>query len=111
MPRVARIVIPGLPHHITQRGNNHQGVFFVDPDRIKYLELSRSQSARYGMRIEGYCLMTNHVHLIARPEHEESLAKGLDWKAFLTEDEEEHTQAIDLAASRGRPLVSDRSIE
>lgn len=44
MPRVARIVIPGLPRHITRRGNNRQDVFFVEQDRIKHLELLRDHS-------------------------------------------------------------------
>jgi putative transposase len=52
MPRLARIVLPGLPHHITQRGNNRQDVFFVDSDRIKYLEILSEQSALYGLAIE-----------------------------------------------------------
>jgi putative transposase len=61
MPRVARIVIPGIPHHITQRGNNRQDVFFVDDDRRHYLDILRVQSAKWGMEVLAYCLMTNHV--------------------------------------------------
>jgi len=64
MPRLARIVLPGVPHHITQRGNNQQDVFFVDDDRRGYLDLLREQSDRFGLKIEGYCLMANHVHLV-----------------------------------------------
>ena len=76
MPRVARIVLPGLPHHITQRGNNRQDVFFVADDYRVYLDLLREQAHRYGLTIQGYCLMTNHVHLIAVPDTEEGLAFG-----------------------------------
>jgi putative transposase len=65
MPRIARIVIPGVPHHITQRGNNRQDVFFVDEDRIIFLRFLKEQSQKFGMRIDGYCLMTNHIHIIA----------------------------------------------
>ncbi len=197
MPRVARIVLTDLPHHITQRGNNRQDVFFVDSDRVTYLKILREQSALYGLQVEGYCLMTNHIHLIATPEHEDSLAKavgrthflytqyinrmhgrsghlwqnrfyscamddahylaamryvernpvrvrmvrvpwrykwsstaehtgvppqvpllenkrwqrltkGLDWKQFLKEKDEDGANAIRLTTSRGRPLVSDR---
>jgi len=77
MPRVARIVIPGCPHHITQRGNNRQDVFFVDGDRVRYLEILAEQSERFGLTVDGYCLMTNHVHLVATPAGPESLAKAV----------------------------------
>ena len=77
MPRVARIVITKAAHHITQRGNNRQDVFFVDDDRRVYLELLQKYCEKYGMRVHGYCLMTNHVHLVAIPENEESLAKAI----------------------------------
>jgi len=74
MPRSARIVIPGCPHHVTQRGNNRQDVFFVDDDRRVYLRLLAMQTRKFGLKIEGYCLMANHVHLIATPAGEDSLA-------------------------------------
>ena len=77
MPRRARIVIAGCPHHITQRGNNRQDVFFVDADRQRYLDILKEQAARFGLAIDAYCLMTNHVHLVARPSNEQSLAKAI----------------------------------
>ena len=77
MPRTARIVIPNVPHHITQRGNNRQDVFFVDDDRRVYLSLLKQQSQKFGLEILGWCLMTNHIHLIARPTNQESLAKAI----------------------------------
>jgi len=77
MPRKARIVIPDIAHHITQRGNNRQDVFFVDDDRKKFLYLLKEQSKRFGMIIEGFCLMTNHIHIIATPRNEDSLAKTM----------------------------------
>ena len=83
MPRVARIVVPGMPHHITQRGNNHQDVFFVDDDRRTYLRLLKAQSKLHGLTLLGYCLMTNHVHLIGIPQSEESLAKAVGRTHFL----------------------------
>ena len=49
MPRVARTVIPNVPHHVTQRGNNRQDVFFVDDDRREYLECLRRESERHGL--------------------------------------------------------------
>ena len=77
MPRVARIVLPGVAHHVTQRGNNRADVFYVDDDRRVYLQLLGDGAQRYGLRIEGYCLMTNHVHVVGVPEQEESLARAL----------------------------------
>ncbi len=58
MPRLARAIAVGCAHHITQRGNNHQDVFFVDEDRRVYLELLQEQAQKYGLEILAYCLMT-----------------------------------------------------
>jgi len=77
MPRIARAVGPGAPHHVTQRGNNRQDVFFVDDDRRAYLELLKHRSQAYGLDVLGYCLMTNHVHLIVVPNDEEALARAI----------------------------------
>ena len=77
MPRTARIVIPDIPHHITQRGNNKQDVFFVDDDRRFYLSLLKKHTEQYGLEILGYCLMSNHIHLIARPNDKSSIAKAI----------------------------------
>jgi putative transposase len=83
MPRIARIVYPGVPYHITQRGNNRQDIFFVDDDREAYLEILGREAARYGLEVLGYCLMTNHVHLVAVPHATESLAKAVGRTDFL----------------------------
>ena len=77
MPRIARVVAAGVPHHITQRGNNRQQIFFSDRDRRFCLTLLRHHAERHGLRVLGWCLMPNHVHLIAIPEHERSLARAL----------------------------------
>jgi putative transposase len=74
MPRNARVVAPGFPYHITQRGSNRQPVFFSQSDRKLYLRLLRENLSDAGVRILAYCLMTNHVHLIAVPAREDSLA-------------------------------------
>ena len=83
MPRVARIVIPGCAHHITQRGNNRQDVFFVADDRRVYLELLSAQSARWGLDIHAYSLMTNHIHLVVTPRQKHSLARALGRAHYL----------------------------
>jgi len=71
---MARIVIPGFPHHIIQRGNRNLDVFFNDEDRTAYLCFLRDACEKNGVIIWSYCLMTNHVHFIAVPEKENSLA-------------------------------------
>lgn len=70
-------MIPSVAHHVTQRGNNRQDVFFVDADREAFLQYLREAATRFALRIEGYCLMTNHVHLVVTPEREDSLAGAL----------------------------------
>lgn len=77
MPRSSRVVIEGCAHHVTQRGNNHQDVFFVDEDRKVFLALLAEASKRFDLAVEGYCLMTNHVHLIVTPERQDSMANAL----------------------------------
>ena len=77
MPRRSRIVIPGMPHHVTQRGNNREVVFHSDGDRRFYLDVVEHHTRENQVRILGYCLMTNHVHLIVVPERPESLARAL----------------------------------
>lgn len=74
MPRVARIVIPGIPHHVTQRGTNRQTVFLSQADRKVYLELLRENCGQTGVRVLSYCLMPNHIHLVAVPQEEHGLA-------------------------------------
>lgn len=75
MARVARVIAEGYPHHITHRGNNHQGIFSDEQDRKKYLALIKTYSKKYQVDILSYCLMPNHVHFIAIPHNVESLAK------------------------------------
>ena len=74
MPRIARIVAEGFPHHITQRGNRRQKVFFSESDYQRYLDLLRLHSKLFNLDIESYCLMPNHVHLILVPHKKDNLA-------------------------------------
>jgi putative transposase len=68
MPRRARIAVAHYPHHLVQRGHNRRAVFVTDRDRLTYLETLREFRAELGgLKIYGYCLMTNHVHLIVDP--------------------------------------------
>lgn len=77
MAREARIVLPGVPHHVTQRGNYQQDVFFCDEDRRVYLRYLRDSALRYGLEVGAFCLMTNHVHLVVTPRTQTSLSKAL----------------------------------
>lgn len=75
MPRMARLVVPGYPHHVTQRGNRGQIIFPEKTDYLAYLELVTELKDEAGVDIWAYCLMPNHVHLVAVPQHKHSFAK------------------------------------
>jgi putative transposase len=77
VPRFARVIVPQFAHHITQRGNARRDVFFTPADRQVYLGLLRQYAEHYQLRILGYCLMTNHVHLVVVPAQEASLPKTM----------------------------------
>lgn len=77
MSRVGRVVIPGFPHHVTQRGNRRADVLASDADRTAYLGFVRKYADRHGLALWAYCLMSNHVHLVAVPQRETSLALAL----------------------------------
>ena len=73
MARMARVVVPGYPHHVTQRGNRRQKTFFCDDDYRYYIELISTYSKQNGTEIWAYCLMPNHVHLVLVPQEEDGL--------------------------------------
>lgn len=77
MARMARVVIPGIVHHITQRGNRRQQVFFSDSDYSDYLSLLGTWCDQSGVSVLSYCLMPNHVHLLLIPTTEASLAQAV----------------------------------
>lgn len=77
MPRLARLIIPGYPYHIIQRGNRRQSVFYDANDKLIYLDLLNRYAKPAGIDFWAYCLMDNHVHLIVIPKNKKSLAIGL----------------------------------
>jgi putative transposase len=77
MPRASRLVVPGLPHHVTQRGVRSANIFSDDTDRELYLSLMRQHAEPRGVRFLAWYLMPNHVHLVVVPEREDSLARGI----------------------------------
>ncbi len=91
MPRPPRLIVPGLPHHVTQRGNYRQEVFYRDEDRQLYLEMLKEYSRQDGITIQAFCLMSNHVHLLVTPQNRADLphllqrlhsehARSLHWR-------------------------------
>ncbi len=77
MPRLARSVFADIPHHITQRGNRREDVFFTDDDRLIYLEWLKFYCEKHNVSVFAYCLMTNHVHLVLTPHSENGLQRVL----------------------------------
>jgi putative transposase len=73
MPRTARSVFAHMPHHITQRGNRREDVFFDDEDRETYLMWLGEYAAKFKVEVAAYCLMTNHIHLVLIPSTEDGL--------------------------------------
>ncbi|HZL00318.1 MAG TPA: transposase [Caulobacteraceae bacterium] len=73
MARLARIVVPECPHHVTARGNRREPIFFEDGDQEIYLDLLAEQMGRARVTVWAYCLMPNHVHLIACPASADGL--------------------------------------
>jgi putative transposase len=77
MARLARIVVPHIPHHVTQRGNRREPIFFKDGDHDVYRDLMGVQLRKAGIEIWAYCLMPNHVHLILTPRHAGKLGEAV----------------------------------
>lgn len=102
MPRRARTVFPGIPHHVTQRGNNRQDIFFTDEDRQLYLALFKQHALDHGLSLLGYCLMTNHVHIIAVPDESDSLARTFGRTHF------KYAQILNHLHERSGHLWQDR---
>jgi len=102
MPRIARVCAINYPHHVTQRGNNKEAVFFDDEDKAFYLKTLGAYSKKRGFEIWAYCLMTNHVHILAVPKQEESLARGIGGTNLV------YTQYINRKYKRSGRLWQNR---
>ena len=70
-------MLPGVAHHITQRGNDKSDVFLDDEDFQEYMSLLRHHCSSHGLRVISYCLMTNHVHIVCVPRAKDSLAGAI----------------------------------
>ena len=93
MARLARMIIPGVPHHVTQRGNRRERIFIEAGDEQVYLDLLATQLKRYAVECWAYCLMPNHVHLILTPADEAGLARAVG---------EAHRRYTAFIGARGR---------
>ena len=102
MPRIARVCAEGYPHHITQRGNNKEKVFFDNEDKRFYLDVLKQYKNKYSMKVLAYCLMGNHVHVLAVPEKKTSLARGMGGTNLL------YTQHINRKYGRSGRLWQNR---
>lgn len=77
MTRIARIVVPGVAHHVVQRGNRRQQTFFCESDYARYVELIGEGCRDAKVRVLAWCLMPNHTHLILAPETTGGLSEAL----------------------------------
>lgn len=77
MSRFARIVVPGIPHHVTQRGNRGMQVFLDDEDRQTYLDLLREYCSRYKVYVWAYVLLPDHIHLVLVPINRQALGQAM----------------------------------
>ena len=91
MARLARLVVPDVPHHVTQRGNRRQPIFFSEADYAAYRALIAAACAARNVRCLAWCLMPNHVHLILVPPDEDGL------RAALAEAHRRYAQRINRA--------------
>ncbi len=102
MPRTSRIVIPGIPHHITQRGNRQMPIFFSDHDRRFYLDTLTKACAAQGVTCLAWCLMENHVHLILVPPSVDAL------RAVLASTHTKYAQHVNLRQGLSGHLFQGR---
>ena len=93
MTRLARMVIADLPHHVTQRGNRREAIFFEDGDHEIYRDLLAEQTRKAGVEVWAYCLMPNHVHLILTPKRADGLGLAVG---------ETHRRYTNFINARGR---------
>jgi putative transposase len=77
MARLARVVVPGHPHHVTQRGNGRARTFFADADYALYRDLLAEHCRVAEVEVWAWCLMPNHVHLILVPSDADGLRRAL----------------------------------
>jgi putative transposase len=106
---MARVVLPGVPHHITQRGNRRAAVFSEDADYLRYIELLELYSRQFGLQIAAYCLMGNHVHVVGLPNRSDSIAWTFKYShgVYATEFNKKYRKSGHLWQARPFSCVLD----
>jgi putative transposase len=102
MPRRPRTVIPDVPHHVIQRGNRQQPIFFSDADRMRYVEMLAEACVRHATRCIAWCLMDNHVHLVLVPPSADAL------RAAMSSVHTRYAQRINLGQGLSGHLFQGR---
>ncbi len=102
MTRIARVCAEGYPHHITQKANNKDKIFFDGEDKRFYLDTLLRYKDKYNIKILAYCLMQNHIHIFAEPDERASLARGIGGANLV------YTQYINRKYNRSGRLRQNR---
>lgn len=112
MARLPRLVVPGFPHHLIQRGNNRQNIFVDDQDRQRLLALLGECAQRYRVSVHGYVLMDNHLHLLVTPIDAEGLPRLMQavGRRYVQAFNARHQRSGTLFEGRYRaaPVQTDR---
>lgn len=98
MARITRVVLPGIPHHVTQRGNRRQRTFFNEEDYQAYVSLLGQACRTHDTEVWAWCLMPNHVHLVLAPSSEDGLG------ASIAEAHRRYTRRINFREGSGSRL-------
>jgi putative transposase len=109
MARLPRLVLPGQPHHIIQRGNNRQPVFLDDEDYMRFLGWMREAARTYKVSVHAYVLMPNHMHLLASPVEANGLAQMMQWigRKYVPYFNQKHNRVGTLWQGRFKTSVID----
>ena len=109
MARLPRLSVPGLPHHVIQRGNNRQAVFLSDADRACFLNLLVDAAQAHGCALHAFVLLDNHFHLLLTPSAPDSLAKTLQalGRRYVRYFNDTHQRSGTLWEGRYRSTVLD----
>jgi putative transposase len=93
MARLVRMVVSGLPHHVTQRGNRRESIFLEDGDQEIYRDLLGEQVRKADVEVWAYCLTPNHVHLFLNPRQAHGVGRAVG---------EAHRRYTNFINARGR---------
>ena len=109
MARLPRLVVPHQPHHIIQRGNGRNTVFYDTEDHLVFLMRLREAAKQYKVAIHAYVLMSNHIHVLASPADATGLARMMQWigRHYVPYFNRKYSRAGTLWEGRYRATVLD----